>query len=78
MLLVVEHGPAVRCFVPFIFFEANVFTSLIDVVLFGAGAGIDQQSLFQLWSGELFPTLLRYTAQGSCSASCGSRSAAGC
>jgi inositol transporter-like SP family MFS transporter len=33
-------------------------------VLFGAGAGIGQQSLFQLWSGELFPTLLRSTAQG--------------
>jgi inositol transporter-like SP family MFS transporter len=34
------------------------------VVLFGVGAGIGQQSLFQLWSGELFPTLLRSTAQG--------------
>ena len=33
-------------------------------MLFGAGAGIGQQSLFQLWSGELFPTLLRSTAQG--------------
>lgn len=39
-------------------------TALINVVLFGAGAGIGQQSLFQLWSGELFPTLLRSTAQG--------------
>ena len=46
-------------FVPFIFFEATFLTSLINVVLFGAGAGIGQQSLFQLWSGELFPTLLR-------------------
>ena len=51
-------------FVPFIFFEATFLTSLINVVLFGAGAGIGQQSLFQLWSGELFPTLLRSTAQG--------------
>ena len=33
-------------------------------MLFGVGAGIGQQSLFQLWSGELFPTLLRSTAQG--------------
>ena len=33
-------------------------------MLFGAGAGFGQQSLFQLWSGELFPTLVRSTAQG--------------
>ena len=51
-------------FVPFIFFDVTFLTSLINVVLFGAGAGIGQQSLFQLWSGELFPTLLRSTAQG--------------
>jgi inositol transporter-like SP family MFS transporter len=50
--------------VPFIFFDATFLTSLINVVLFGAGAGIGQQSLFQLWSGELFATLLRSTAQG--------------
>jgi inositol transporter-like SP family MFS transporter len=51
-------------FLPFIFFDVTFFTALINVVLFGAGAGIGQQSLFQLWSGELFPTLLRSTAQG--------------
>jgi len=38
-------------------------TVLINVILFGVGAGIGQQSLFQLWSGELFPTLLHSTAQ---------------
>ena len=32
--------------------------------MFGVGAGIGQQSLFQLWSGELFPTLIRSSAQG--------------
>ena len=51
-------------FVPFILFDVSFTTALINVVLFGAGAGIGQQSLFQLWSGELFPTLLRSTAQG--------------
>jgi len=51
-------------FIPFIFFHVTFLTALINVVLFGAGAGIGQQSLFQLWSGELFPTLLRSTAQG--------------
>ncbi|MDA0140944.1 MFS transporter [Solirubrobacter deserti] len=51
-------------FVPFVFFDVSFLTALINVVLFGIGAGIGQQSLFQLWSGELFPTLLRSTAQG--------------
>jgi MFS transporter, SP family, inositol transporter len=51
-------------FVPFVFFDVSFGTALINVVLFGVGAGIGQQSLFQLWSGELFPTLLRSTAQG--------------
>ena len=64
MLLVWSTVLQLAAFVPFIFFEATFLTSLINVVLFGAGAGIGQQSLFQLWSGELFPTLLRSTAQG--------------
>jgi len=34
------------------------------VLLTGIGGGFGQQSFFQLWSGELFPTLLRSTAQG--------------
>ena len=51
-------------FVPFVLFDVSFLTALINVVLFGIGAGIGQQSLFQLWSGELFPTLLRSTAQG--------------
>ena len=51
-------------FVPFVLFEVRFVTALINVVLFGVGAGIGQQSLFQLWSGQMFPTLLRSTAQG--------------
>jgi inositol transporter-like SP family MFS transporter len=51
-------------FVPFMFLDVTFLTALVNVVLFGVGAGIGQQSLFQLWSGELFPTLLRSTAQG--------------
>ncbi len=54
-------------FVPFVLFHVTFLTALVNVLLFGVGvgAGIGQQSLFQLWSGELFPTLLRSTAQGS-------------
>lgn len=54
----------VLAFVPFIFVHATFVVALVNVLLFGVGAGIGQQSLFQLWSGELFPTLLRSTAQG--------------
>ena len=51
-------------FLPFIFFTVTFPVALFNVLLFGIGAGIGQQSLFQLWSGEMFPTLLRSTAQG--------------
>ena len=37
---------------------------LIGLALLGIGSGFSQQPFFQLWSGELFPTLLRSTAQG--------------
>src|SRR3954454_6836259 len=36
-------------------------TYIVITALFG---GFGAQSFFQLWSGELFPTLLRSTAQG--------------
>ncbi len=64
-------------FLPFIFLKVTFPIALFNVLLFGVGAGIGQQSLFQLWSGEMFPTLLRSTAQGSCSVSCASPSADG-
>ncbi len=51
-------------FIPFIFLHVTFVIALFNVLLFGVGAGIGQQSLFQLWSGEMFPTLLRSTAQG--------------
>jgi inositol transporter-like SP family MFS transporter len=51
-------------FLPFIFLHVTFVIALFNVLLFGIGAGIGQQSLFQLWSGEMFPTLLRSTAQG--------------
>ena len=63
-MLIASSILQLAAFIPFIFFDVTFTTALINVVLFGAGAGIGQQSLFQLWSGELFPTLLRSTAQG--------------
>lgn len=38
--------------------------ALFHVVLMSIGQGFGAQSFFQLWSAEMFPTLLRSTAQG--------------
>lgn len=48
----------------FAIFPLTLIVALGYVVLIGVGQGMGQQSFFQLWSGELFPTLLRSTAQG--------------
>jgi inositol transporter-like SP family MFS transporter len=45
-------------------FHLTLPVALAYVLLIGIGQGMGQQSFFQLWSGELFPTLLRSTAQG--------------
>jgi MFS transporter, SP family, inositol transporter len=42
----------------------TVPVAIAYIVLTGLGGGFGAQSFFQLWSGELFPTLLRSTAQG--------------
>ena len=63
-LLICSSALQILAFIPFIFLHVTFAVALFNVVLFGVGAGIGQQSLFQLWSGELFPTLLRSTAQG--------------
>jgi inositol transporter-like SP family MFS transporter len=38
------------------------------IALVGFGIGFGAQAFFQLWSGEIFPTRLRSTAQGMISA----------
>jgi inositol transporter-like SP family MFS transporter len=48
----------------FAVFPLTIGIALGYVLLIGIGQGMGQQSFFQLWSGELFPTLLRSTAQG--------------
>jgi len=45
-------------------FPLTTPVALIYVVLTSAGGGFSAQPFFQLWSAELFPTLLRSTAQG--------------
>ncbi|MEO7739488.1 MAG: MFS transporter [Novosphingobium sp.] len=38
--------------------------AIIHILIMASSAGFGAQSFFQLWSAELFPTLLRSTAQG--------------
>ncbi len=45
-------------------FPLTLPIALIHVFLMAVGGGFGAQSFFQLWSSEMFPTLLRSTAQG--------------
>ncbi len=45
-------------------FPLTLPMALFHVVLMSIGQGFGAQSFFQLWSAEMFPTLLRSTAQG--------------
>ena len=48
----------------FAIFPLSLPVALGYVLLLGVGGGFGQQPFFQLWSGEMFPTLMRSTAQG--------------
>jgi MFS transporter, SP family, inositol transporter len=43
---------------------ASVAASIANVVLFGVGAAIAGEPHYKVWSQEVFPTMLRTTAQG--------------
>jgi inositol transporter-like SP family MFS transporter len=45
-------------------FPLTLPIAIIHVFLMAFGQGFGAQSFFQLWSAEMFPTLLRSTAQG--------------
>jgi MFS transporter, SP family, inositol transporter len=47
-----------------IFFPLTAPIAILYVFLLGFGGGFGAQPFFQLWSAEMFPTLLRSTAQG--------------
>ncbi len=48
----------------FALFPLGLAVALGYVILLGIGGGFSQQPFFQLWSGEMFPTRMRSTAQG--------------
>ncbi|MES2289246.1 MAG: MFS transporter [Pseudomonadota bacterium] len=45
-------------------FPLTLPLAILHVFLMSVGGGFGAQSFFQLWSAEMFPTLLRSTAQG--------------
>ncbi len=45
-------------------FPLTLPLAIVHVVMMAVGQGFGAQSFFQLWSSEMFPTLLRSTAQG--------------
>lgn len=47
-------------------FPLTIPVALLYVFLLQFGGGFGAQSFFQLWSSEMFPTMLRSTAQGLC------------
>ncbi len=47
-------------------FPLTIPIALLYVFLLQFGGGFGAQSFFQLWSAEMFPTMLRSTAQGVC------------
>lgn len=47
-------------------FPLTIPVALLHVFLLQFGGGFGAQSFFQLWSSEMFPTMLRSTAQGLC------------
>lgn len=49
-----------------VIFPLTIPVALLYVFLLQFGGGFGAQSFFQLWSSEMFPTMLRSTAQGLC------------
>ena len=60
----------ISAFLVFVFYPlsgpqgANVVASIANIVLFGIGAAIAGEPHYKTWSQEVFPTMLRTTAQG--------------
>ncbi|MFZ0218566.1 MAG: MFS transporter, partial [Candidatus Dormiibacterota bacterium] len=54
----------VFAFLPLVFFRLSTPLALVNIVLFGVGAALAGEPFYRVWSQELFPTMLRGTAQG--------------
>jgi inositol transporter-like SP family MFS transporter len=54
----------VVAFLLFIVFPVTLPVAIANIALFGIGAALAGEPFYRVWSQELFPTLLRGTAQG--------------
>ena len=54
----------VVAFAQLLIFPFNTVTAIALIVLFGIGAALAGEPFYKTWSQELFPTMLRTTAQG--------------
>jgi MFS transporter, SP family, inositol transporter len=54
----------VVAFAQLLIFPFNTVTAIALIILFGIGAAIAGEPFYKTWSQELFPTMLRTTAQG--------------
>ena len=48
----------------FLVFKMNPVTALLNIALFGGGSALAGEAFYKVFSQELFPTMLRGTAQG--------------
>jgi len=48
----------------FLVFEPHPITALLNIALFGGGSALAGEAFYKVFSQELFPTMLRGTAQG--------------
>jgi MFS transporter, SP family, inositol transporter len=63
-MFMVGAGLQIVALLLFALFPLGLVVAIGYVVLLGVGGGFSQQPFFQLWSGEMFPTHMRSTAQG--------------
>lgn len=54
----------IGAFVPFFFLPFTIPVILLNIVLFGVGSALAGETFYKVFSQELFPTMLRGTAQG--------------
>ena len=66
----VGAGCQIFAFLLFVFYPldgpqgANIVAAIANIILFGIGAAIAGEPHYKVWSQEVFPTMLRTTAQG--------------
>jgi MFS transporter, SP family, inositol transporter len=70
LIFAVGAGCQIVAFLLLVFFPLdgpagfNILAAIANIILFGIGAALAGEPFYKVWSQELFPTMLRTTAQG--------------